>query len=47
MILFFTGNYIRLANENNSIFPSVDWVNLEFAGAIVATVSWVSVYLKL
>jgi len=44
MILYNTGNYIRLVNENNLLFPNRDWVNIEFAGALIATVSWVSGY---
>ena len=44
MILYNTGNYIRLVNENNILFPNRDWVNIEFAGALIATFSWVSGY---
>jgi len=44
MILYNTGNYIRLVNENSILFPNRDWVNVEFAGALIATFSWVSGY---
>jgi len=45
MIFFFTGKYIQSVNDNNRIinFPNEDWVNLEFAGALITTFSLVSV----
>jgi len=43
MILYNTGNQIRLVNENNFL-QNRDWVNIEFAGALIATFSWVSGY---
>ena len=46
MIFFFTGKYIQSVNDNNNRiikFPNEDWVNLEFAGALITTFSLVSV----
>lgn len=36
MILYFTGLYIQLDDPNHV------WVNVEFAGALISTFSWVS-----
>ena len=43
MILFVNGSLIRYANDNDDLDIDVpDWFALEFAGALLAIIFWVS-----